>query len=80
MPLLTVKIDDELRKRISRMKNVNWSEVVRNAIRLHLAKGEQRDLVKATLMNEKLRKRPVGRWDSVEVVRYWREHRYGRRR
>lgn len=80
MPLLTVKIDGALRKRMSKMKNVNWSEVVRNAIKFRLDTDEQKDLVKATLMNEKLTKQAAGRWNSVKVVRYWREHRYSGRR
>ncbi len=59
------------------LRNINWSEVVREAILRRLELEEKRNLAKAVLLNEELRREAPKDWNSVEVIRFWREHRYG---
>ena len=32
MPLITVKIDKEMKKKMNELRHINWSEVIRQAI------------------------------------------------
>ncbi|MGI0080612.1 MAG: hypothetical protein ACRECH_13430 [Nitrososphaerales archaeon] len=80
MSIVTVRVDEETRKKMSRMRHVNWSSVLREAIDKKLVQESGRDLANAVLTNDKLRKKAPSGWNSVEVIRFWREHRYGRNR
>ncbi len=78
MPIVSVRVSDELKRRMDRLKHINWSEIIRKAIAKTLEEEEGRNLARAVLLNEKVRKRAPEGWSSVEVIRYWREHRYGK--
>lgn len=73
MALITVRVDEELKKRMSRFKNINWSEIVRKAILDVLKREEERNLAIALLLNEKNVIVPDEGFSSVEVIRKWRE-------
>ena len=77
MAIISVRVSDEIKKRMDRLRHINWSEVIRRAIVKTLEEEEGRNLAKAVLLNEKIRKRAPEGWSSVEAIRYWREHRYG---
>ncbi|MEM0054097.1 MAG: hypothetical protein QXL89_07915 [Nitrososphaeria archaeon] len=73
MALITVRVDEELKKRMSRFKNINWSEIIRKAILDTLKREEERNLAIALLLNEKNVIIPDEGFSSVEVIRKWRE-------
>ncbi len=77
MAIISVRISDETKKRMDRLKHINWSEIVRRAIIETLEEEEKRNLARAVLLNEKIRKKAPREWDSTEIIRYWRQHRYG---
>lgn len=72
---LTVRVDEELRERMKRLKHVNWSEVIRDSIRKKIEEDVGRNLAEAILLNEKLRKIAPEGWDSARVIREWRSKR-----
>jgi len=72
MKTLTVKVDEELRERMKKLKHVNWSEVIRESIRKKIEEENGRNIAEAVLLNEKLRKPAPKGWDSVKVIRGWR--------
>ncbi len=78
MAIITVRIDDELKKRMEKEGHINWSEVIRRAIISRIEEEElwnsldRRKLVKAASLNEAMRRRISG-WDSVAEIRRWRE-------
>jgi len=78
MTIVSVRVDKELKRRMDRLKHINWSEVIRRAIMKTLEEEEGRNLARAVLLNEKVRKKAPEGWRSVEVIRYWREHRHGK--
>jgi hypothetical protein len=80
MSVVTVRVDGETKKKMSQMRHVNWSSVLREAIEKKLAQESNRDLANAVLTTDKLRKKAPPDWNSVEVIRFWREHRYGKNR
>jgi Arc/MetJ-type ribon-helix-helix transcriptional regulator len=72
MKTLTVKVDEELRERMKKLKHVNWSEVIRESIRKKIEEENGRNIAEAVLLNEKLRKPAPKGWDSTKVIRGWR--------
>ena len=80
MAIVTVRVDEETKKRMERLRHINWSEVLREAITQRINREQGRHLAKAVLLNDQLRRKAPKGWDSVEVIRYWRDHRYGRGR
>ncbi len=77
MAIISVRVSDEIKKRMDRLKHINWSEVIRRAIIKTLEEEEGRNLARAVLLNEKIRKKAPKGWDSTEIIRYWRQRRYG---
>jgi len=55
--------------------DVNWSAVVREAIRRRLDYGREKNISEAVLLNERLRRKAPEGWDSARVVRSWRTRR-----
>ncbi len=76
--VFSVRIEKEIKERMKKLRHIDWSEVVRAAIIETLEKEEGRNLAKAVLITEKIRKKAPKGWNSVEVIRYWRERRYGK--
>jgi len=74
MARTSVTIPSSLKKEMDRL-DVNWSAVVREAIRRRLEYGRERDLPEAVLLNERLRRKAPEGWDSARVIRFWRSKR-----
>jgi len=55
--------------------DINWSAVVREAIRRRLEWEHENSTVEAVLINEKLRRKAPEGWDSTKVIRAWRNRR-----
>ena len=86
MGVITVRVPEELKKKIELFPDVNWSEVVREAVRARanaeMAKRGDKDkalILKAFGVQDEVAAKTLkykGEWSGVEVVRWWREHRY----
>lgn len=88
MALVTVRVPEGLKKQMRRLKSVNWSELLRQAIeeRVEL---EQRSVTKDwervregsrkadAIRNEIARKYGYVDFNSAETIRHWRENRFG---
>jgi len=70
----SVTIPESMKKEMERV-DVNWSAVMREAIRRKLEWMHERDVVEAVLINEKLRRKAPEGWDSTKVIRAWRSRR-----
>jgi len=55
---------------------VNWSSLIRNAIETRIEEERRRNLAKAVLINEKLRRKSKGEAKAEEIIRKFREGRY----
>ncbi len=76
MTVITVRIDEEL-KRLMDEIGINWSEFIRNAIRERIMEERRRNLAKAVLINERLRRKSRGEAGAEEIIRGFRDGRYG---
>jgi len=79
--VVSFRVNRELKERMDRLKHINWSEVVRKAIREVVVREEARlrgrdveRLRRAALRSEELSRKVEG-WSSVEEIRKWREGR-----
>lgn len=81
MATVSVRVSDELKARMEEHPSVNWSAILREHIRRELDERESRQLARAVATNEQLRARidpeEVAEQNSAELIREWRDHRYG---
>lgn len=74
--------EDFLKKvdRLARAQNRSRSELIREALRALMSGGAtgQRTWKDALAPLRDLEERWVGQWDSTDVIRYYRDTRYGR--
>jgi len=78
MTTITVRVDEETKK-LMRQIRINWSEFIRNAIRTKIEEERRKNLAKAILLNEKLRKKSRGEPKAEEIIRMFRDERYAGR-
>jgi len=69
MPIITVHIEDELKRRRKKVKHIKWSGVVRQAIIRVVGEEEAQNLAKAVLLNERNVMVPDEGYSSAEVIR-----------
>ena len=70
----SVTIPESLKEEMGKF-DINWSPVVREAIMRKLEWENERDMVEAVLINEKLRRKAPEGWESTKVIRAWRDRR-----
>lgn len=70
----SITIPESMKKQMDEL-DINWSAVMRQAIKQKIEGENQVDVIEALLLNEKLRKRAPEGWDSVKVIRAWRRRR-----
>lgn len=86
MALVTVRVPERLKKEMRRVKSVNWSALIREAIESRIELEQQstaRDWEKVrrggnkadTVYKEIAREYGVIDFNSAETIRYWREMR-----
>jgi metal-responsive CopG/Arc/MetJ family transcriptional regulator len=82
MTIITIRIDEKLKKKMDKMKHINWSEVVRQAISNLIDKEESmrsrrqinlERVMKAAREQDKLRAKTTGSWSGTEEIRKWRD-------
>ena len=82
MAKVMISIPDALLKRVDRAAKKNRrsrSEIVRQALRADLTNHTARQSWKNALAPlRKLQQQWVGQWDSTDIIRYYRDTRYGR--
>jgi len=77
--VVSFRIDKKLKEKMEKLRHINWSEVVRQAIQEVIEREEARmrpkdveRIKRAALRSQALSRRIEG-WSSVEEIRRWRE-------
>ncbi len=78
MPLVTVRIDDGLKRQMDGIP-INWSEAIREAIARIVADRTHRNRVRAAQTNDRIRIPAPEGFDSTRTIREWRDARRGPR-
>ena len=76
MTTISVRIDPELKKQMDKLKHLNWSEIIRNAINKEIQNETETNLAKAVLLNEKIRKKADENFNSTDIIRRFRGERH----
>ena len=76
MSSISVRIDLELKKLMESHKHINWSEIIRQAIAKKLQNEQKKNIARAVLINEKIRKKAPDNYDSTEIIRKFRDERH----
>ena len=76
MTIISVRIDPELKKKMDALKHLNWSEIIRQAIKHRIRDEMERNIAKAVLINEKIRKIAPENFNSADLIRQFREERH----
>ena len=77
--IISVRVPKELREKMRKFSYVNWSEVIREAIKMRIEVEERRQRkVRAARDMDRIRNKILQlygttNYDSSEVIRYWRE-------
>jgi Arc/MetJ-type ribon-helix-helix transcriptional regulator len=75
MTTISVRIDPDLKKEMDNLNHLNWSEIIRVAIRNTIQNESKKNQAKAVLINERLRKIAPAGFDSVKTIRNMRDNR-----
>jgi fructose-bisphosphate aldolase class 1 len=76
MTVITVRVDKETKKMMESL-DINWSEYIRDSVRKRALESQRKNLAKAVLINERLRKRGKGELKAEEIIRRFRDERHG---
>jgi hypothetical protein len=74
MSMVRVRVDKKTKRRMREKKEVNWSEVVREAIIRKIEEEGKRNPPLAVLLNQKVKIRPDKGYDSTKTIREWRKN------
>jgi len=79
MSVISVRLDEETRRKMKLLSHLNWSEVIRQAIIQKILEEENKKrkldpniLKEAAELTDKIR-RPSPGWSSTEEIRKWRQ-------
>ena len=75
MDSIRIRIDSDLKKRMESYKHINWSEIIHQVIAKTLQNEQKKNMARAVLINEKIRKKAPDHYDSTEVIRKFRDGR-----
>ena len=81
MALITVKVDEDLKRRMASHADLNWSEIVPSAIEERLRaeettrkkKLDRPRIREAIAMSDRIREKTSGNWSVTEEIRRRRE-------
>lgn len=81
MEVVSVKVDKQVKDKMKKLSNVNWSEIIRQALAKKIQEEEAKtrtadreSLLEASKITDALR-RASRRWNSTEEIRKWRQAR-----
>jgi hypothetical protein len=70
MSNFTVRVPEELKERMQRCKDINWSEVARQAFE---EAARREEIQRAAAEMDKLRVESKIKWDGTMEIRKWRD-------
>ncbi|RLG52763.1 MAG: hypothetical protein DRO00_05165 [Thermoproteota archaeon] len=83
MEIVSFRVDKETKERMSRLKHINWSEVLRQYLiekleeeERKLREKDRRRMKRAALSMDALREKARIPWNGAEEVIKWRKARY----
>lgn len=75
MSNISVRINDTLKNQMDKLPHLNWSEIIRTSIRDTITVEKERNLAKAVLLNERVRRKVNNGVNTTDIIRKFREDR-----
>lgn len=75
MDSIRIRIDSDLKKKMESYKHINWDEFICQLIAEKIQYRQKKNLARAVLINEKIRKKAPDLSNSTEVIRKFRDER-----
>lgn len=72
MTMISVRVDEELRRRMRGYPSVNWSDFIRESIEEKIREEEMRAAAETM---DRLAEKTTGDWSGAQEVRRWRDRR-----
>lgn len=72
--MLSVRVDDDLKERMRRYPQVNWSEYIRESLERKIREEEMKE---ATREMDELAEKTTGNWNGADEIRKWRDRSHG---
>ena len=69
MASVSVRIPEDLKKKMEEIPWINWSEILRQAIYDAVENQSRGNQANAILLNERVRKKAPDNWDSTDIIR-----------
>jgi hypothetical protein len=69
-----VRVDDDLKERMRRYPQVNWSEYIRESLERKIREEEMKE---ATREMDELAEKTTGNWNGADEIRKWRDRSHG---
>jgi Arc/MetJ-type ribon-helix-helix transcriptional regulator len=76
MTTISVRVDPKLKEEMDKLNHLNWSEIIRLSIKNTIQNESKKNQAKAVLINERIRKKAPDNFNSVELIRHFREIRH----
>ena len=78
MAIITLRVDDELKKKMEQLKEINWSEVAREAFNDKISEMEfwppiDTSRLRAASSDIDTLRRTIRGWESTSEIRRWRQ-------
>lgn len=81
MPTISLRVPDRLKEKMDEHGEINWSAVIRSNLEDEIERLEARNVGHAVAVSERLSRAideaDVADENTADVVREWREQRYG---
>ena len=81
MPTISLRVPDELKKKMDEHGEINWSAVIRASIEEEIERLESRGIGHAVATSKRLSseigEEEVKDENTAETIREWRDRRYG---
>lgn len=80
MPLISFRVEEQIKKRMERLAHLNWSEVLRQYLSKVVAEEEARlssrkdhvAIAEAMATIDTLRSKSKARWNGAQEIKKWR--------
>lgn len=69
-----MRVDDDLKERMRRYPQVNWSEYIRESLERKIREEEMKE---ATREMDELAEKTTGNWNGADEIRKWRDRSHG---
>lgn len=74
MTTISIRVGDELRKKMRKFEGVNWSDYLREAI---IQRIKEEEIRRACSTMDEIALKTSGKWSGTKEIRKWRDSRYG---